>query len=73
MPFLAPGVPGQDVVDPLAATPDFVDSERGAVFLFLPERVAELAFVQEAYPGGRLQELYDVHGGLRFVAYEVPP
>jgi 4-amino-4-deoxy-L-arabinose transferase-like glycosyltransferase len=73
IPFLAPEVPGQDVIDPLVAPPDLEDSESGSVFLFLPERVAELDFVQQAYPGGRLQEFHDTRGSLRFAAYVVPP
>jgi hypothetical protein len=73
IPFLAPEVSGQDVIDPLEAPPDFVDSHRGAVFLFLPERIEELAWVREAFPDGRLQEFHDTHGSLRFVAYTVQP
>jgi 4-amino-4-deoxy-L-arabinose transferase-like glycosyltransferase len=73
IPFLAPEVSGQDVVDPLSAPSDFVDNGRGAVFMLLPERLAELSFIQQAYPDGLLQEFHDVHGSLRFVTYVVPP
>ncbi len=72
MSFLAPDVPGQDVVEPLDAPPDFMDGSRGAVFLFLPERTGELAWVQQAYPGGHLQEFRDAAGQMRFIAYKVP-
>jgi len=72
MAFLAPGVPGQDVVDPLTAPPDFVDRSHKAVFLFLPERAGELQWVQQAFPNGHLREFRDAGGRLRFTAYQVP-
>jgi 4-amino-4-deoxy-L-arabinose transferase-like glycosyltransferase len=72
MEFLAPSVSGQDVVEPLSAPPDFVDEDRGAVFLFLPERTGELDWVQQAFPAGHLREFYDPGGRLRFIAYQVP-
>jgi hypothetical protein len=76
MGFLAPGIPAQDVVEPLTAPPDFTlegsDYPR-AVFLFLPERAGELAWVQQAFPGGQVREFYDSAGELRFTAYEVGP
>jgi 4-amino-4-deoxy-L-arabinose transferase-like glycosyltransferase len=72
MTFLAPAVVGQDVVEPLSAPPDFVDEGQPAVFVFLPERAAELAWVQQAFPDGRLQEFRDSAGELRFIAYEAP-
>jgi 4-amino-4-deoxy-L-arabinose transferase-like glycosyltransferase len=71
MAFLAPNVPGQDVVEPLAALPDFVDQGRSAVFIFLPERSGELAWVQQAYPGGTRREFRDAGGNVRFTVYEV--
>lgn len=71
MAFLAPGVSGQDVVEPLRAPPDFVDEGRDAVFLFLPERSGELIWVQQAYPAGQVREFRDAADELRFIAYEV--
>jgi 4-amino-4-deoxy-L-arabinose transferase-like glycosyltransferase len=73
MSFLAPGVHGQDVVEPLQAPPGAIDAERGAAFVLLPERAGELAWVQQAYPGGRTQEFHDAAGRLRFITYEVHP
>ncbi len=73
MAFLVPTVPGQDVVEPLRAPPDFVDRDHGAVFLFLPERAGELQWVQQAFPEGTLREFHDAAGRLRFIAYEVQP
>jgi hypothetical protein len=71
--FLAPEIQGQDVVDSLQGPPTFVDDTRGAVFLLLPERAAELTYVQQAFRGGRLRQFYDTEGSLRFLAYEVSP
>jgi hypothetical protein len=70
MPFLAPDVQGQDIVEPLSGPPDFSEG-RSAVFLFLPERAGELDQVRRALPGGQLREFLDVRGELRFIAYEV--
>ncbi len=71
--FIAPAVQGQDVVEPLQAPPDFVDKTRPAVFLFLPERIDELAWVKQSFPGGALREVLDSRGTLRFTAYSVGP
>jgi hypothetical protein len=72
MDFMAPEVLGQDVIEPLTTPPDFVKEDRGAVFLFLPERAGELDWVQQAFPNGDLQEFHDAAGQLRFLAYSVP-
>jgi 4-amino-4-deoxy-L-arabinose transferase-like glycosyltransferase len=69
MSFLAPEVRGQDVVEPLTSAPDFVDD---ALVVFLPERLGELMWVQEAYPDGEVQEFLDGSGRLRFAVYRLP-
>jgi hypothetical protein len=71
MTFLAPDVPGRDVIESLEAPPDFVDEIAGAVFIFLPERAGELAWVQRALPNGRLHEFRDADQDLRFIVYQV--
>jgi len=74
IPFLAKGVPGIDVRDPLTGVPRFVDPSVGAVFVFVPERRADLRWVQEAYPNGTLEELHRVGppgGPVLFTAYRV--
>jgi hypothetical protein len=71
MQFLAPRVQGQDVIEPLEAPPDLPGEGQQAVFLFLPERRQELAWVEEGYPGGEVFEFYNPQGVLRFVAYQV--
>jgi hypothetical protein len=73
MSFLAPSVPGDDVVEQLTAPPDFVEEGSNAVFLFLPGRTRDLVWVQEAFPDGGLREFRDADGTLWFTAYEVPP
>lgn len=73
MEFLAPDVPGKDVLEPLQAPPGFVDSAQGAVWVFLPERAGELAWAQQAFPDGHLRQYYDAGGRLRFMAYELSP
>jgi len=72
MPFLAPNVSGQDVVEPLEGPPDFVEEKPGAVFVFLPQRAGERSWVEKAFPDGRWREFRDAEGSLRFLAYEVP-
>lgn len=72
MSFIAPNVPGQDVIDPLNAPPRFIDASRDAIFLFLPERREELAWVRQAFPDGKIREFLDTRGTVRFVIYEVP-
>ncbi len=71
MEFLAPQVEGHDVVEPLTAPPDFVDPQRGAVFIILPHRRGELSRLQQAFPDGDLREFHDPQGRLRFVVYRV--
>lgn len=63
--FLAPEVPRDDVVEPLlSATPldQIVRPDRDALFVFLPERVNEMAFVSQRYPGGEQREVYSPDG-----------
>ena len=77
MPFMAPAVQGTDVVEPLDGPPDFLDETAGTagqetVYLFVPDRSGDLAWVQQALPGGEIREFYDRAGRLRFIAYEAP-
>ena len=76
-PFIAKGVPLMDVWDPLNGPPSFTDSGLKKVFIFLPERLDELKWVGQAYPGGVEEpvhriDLDEAPGGqlpLLFVAY----
>jgi 4-amino-4-deoxy-L-arabinose transferase-like glycosyltransferase len=72
--FLAKGVRLYDVSPGLASPPKIADPSRKAVFVFLPERAKELTGVQQAYPGGVLEEVRRVgepNGPLLFIAYKV--
>lgn len=72
IPFLAPGVEGTDVPNPLQGPPTFVDQSRPAVFIFLPHRRADLETVRRYYPRGRLQEFrQEAVDTVLFWAYEV--
>lgn len=68
--FMARGVEGMDVRQPLAGPPTFVDPGREAVFVFLPERRSELEVVRRTYPQGKLWE-YERDGEVKFIVYEV--
>lgn len=59
IPYLAPDVQGEDFVMPLEApfTPEKVRRDKNLAFIFLPERRAELALVQQAFPQGEVQEI----------------
>jgi Dolichyl-phosphate-mannose-protein mannosyltransferase len=71
--FLAPDVPEVDMVDPLVAPealPPPPDGRR-PIFIFLPERVGELALVESRYPAGtRYQADAQVEDATLFFSYE---
>jgi len=70
IPFLARGVTGTDVLEPITEDVDFVNPERRAVFIFLPERRSEFNVVRRFYPDGRFREFYNQDGEALFFAYE---
>jgi 4-amino-4-deoxy-L-arabinose transferase-like glycosyltransferase len=74
IPYLAPQMTGHDVAEPLTAEATWA-LDGPALFIFLPERVGELAFVRSAYPAGR--ETRGVgqraDGTALFAVYEVIP
>ncbi|OGO04527.1 MAG: hypothetical protein A2Y73_01600 [Chloroflexi bacterium RBG_13_56_8] len=70
IPFLARGVEGLDIIEPIPEDVDFVDSEHKAVFVFLPERSAELNTVRRYYPEGQLREFRSREDQLLFLGYE---
>lgn len=63
MAWVAYGVPGQDILKPVA-TPDEVpkDARRPLVFIGMPERVEEARFVRAAYAGGEFVWLWHPNG-----------
>lgn len=70
IPYLAPDMIGEDVVEPLTAPPDWPISGP-TIFIFLPFRLDEADFVQAAYPGGHYQEFRNDAGQMTFVVYEL--
>ena len=70
MPFIARGVMGTDVLEPITDNADFVNPERKAVFVFLPERRSEFDVVLRFHPSGRFREFYNQKGQILFFAYE---
>jgi len=68
--FYAREVPGEDVREPIVDRIEFVKAGSIPVFVFLPERQAELEIVRRAYPSGALREFRDDQGHLLFVSYE---
>jgi 4-amino-4-deoxy-L-arabinose transferase-like glycosyltransferase len=71
IPFQSREVACVDIREPLHGAPTMVDTERNAVFAFVPERRAELEMVRKSYPDGLLREFRDHKGHLLFTAYEV--
>lgn len=70
IPYLQPDIQAQDVLDPLVSEPGWVLTGPTR-FIFLPERLSELQFVQLAFPVGRYQEFFDEAGTPLFMVYEV--
>jgi 4-amino-4-deoxy-L-arabinose transferase-like glycosyltransferase len=57
--YLVPDIAGQDIADPLTAPfdPKTLPDDKRPVFIFMPFRRSELAFVQQTYPNGLVEEL----------------
>jgi hypothetical protein len=71
IPFLSQGARAMDVAGPPDEKLAFVDPTYDAVFVILPERMAEMETVRRRYPQGALREFRDERGEMRFTAYEV--
>lgn len=52
IPFIDKGIQGVDIKEPLKGPPTFVNRSSRNVFIFLPERLAELDTVKAFLPGG---------------------
>lgn len=70
--YLAPDAVGMDVVEPLSRPPEFVDPDRDALFVFVPERLGERVWVEQGYPGGAWHVIPDHRGLMMLALYEVP-
>jgi 4-amino-4-deoxy-L-arabinose transferase-like glycosyltransferase len=68
--YLAPQVTAEDVIEPLQGAPDW-QLEEPTIFLFLPEREAEMAYVEDRYPGGVTGAVDDGQGVPLFLLYAV--
>ncbi len=68
IPYLAPQMDGEDIVDPLDGLPDW-QIEGPSLFIFLPERLGELETVRFAFPDGRYEEFLGDDGRLLFAVY----
>jgi hypothetical protein len=65
IPYLAPAVEGEDVVQPLTAPPpaSLIRPDRDAALVFLPERRGELELVRQTFPNGELEMVPSPLGG----------
>ncbi|MCZ7571986.1 MAG: glycosyltransferase family 39 protein [Ardenticatenaceae bacterium] len=75
IPYLAPNVEGVDIHQPLTVPPDrgLAPADKGAAFVFLPERREELALVRQTFPGSAVEEIPSPLGGTPlFIVYRVP-
>jgi hypothetical protein len=70
IPYLAPQMRGEDVLEPLTAAPSWV-LDSPSIFVFLPERLNELELVRAVHPTGNYREFLAPDGTLLFAAYEV--
>jgi 4-amino-4-deoxy-L-arabinose transferase-like glycosyltransferase len=74
VPFIAKGVQLRDISQPLTAPPDLSNPNVRLVFIFLPERAAELKWVQQAFPDGITEQIHrqdDPRAPLLFIAYRL--
>lgn len=70
IPYLAPYAEGIDVNEPLNQPPDWELTGETA-FLFLPERISDLTWIEKAYPGGIMTSWLDEKEDLQFIVYTV--
>ena len=70
LPYLVPEIDAQDIDQPLDSAPDW-QLKGPTVFVFLPERESELAFVRSAYPQGNKLEMKQANGNALYTAYQV--
>lgn len=72
IPYLAPGVQAVDLTELLDKPPAW-PINRTTWAIFLPERLDELTFVQQAYPAGAYEEVYDDKGRFMYAVYRIEP
>ncbi|NBU63238.1 MAG: hypothetical protein EBS29_01810 [Chloroflexia bacterium] len=67
----APQVNGTDVYPPLQASPTWILDAPMNSFIFSPDRIAELAFIRQQYPGGKETRTYRDNGEILLIFYDV--
>jgi hypothetical protein len=66
--YLVPHVSGEDISEPLQEPPNVV-ADGMVVYIFLPERIDELAFVRSAFPDGDEREFIGRDNEPLFIIY----
>ena len=72
IPYLAPDVYAIDQIEPLTLPPAW-PIEKTTWIIFLPERIGELALIQQAYPDGRYEEMRDEQNRFLYSVYRLEP
>lgn len=72
IPYLAPQVTAVDAIEPLTVVPEW-NIEETTLFIFLPERLDELALVQQAYENGVYEEFRNEDSQFLYAVYRVEP
>ena len=70
IPYMVPEMVGYDVAEPLSAAPEWL-ATGPTIFIFLPERLADLQYVVSTYPDGAYREFFQDNGQLLFAVYEI--
>jgi 4-amino-4-deoxy-L-arabinose transferase-like glycosyltransferase len=71
--YLVPSIRGVDVPLPWGELNNPKPKTPNLIYVFLPDRQADLAAAQQAYPGGRLVTELDDRGDILYSLYQVPP
>ncbi|MHB9031586.1 MAG: glycosyltransferase family 39 protein [Anaerolineae bacterium] len=69
--YLAQGVVGLDAPADPAAPLDWINAQGHSVFVFVPERFAEIETMMRLYPGGTVRQKLSVRADPLFYSYEV--
>ena len=72
IPYLAPDAEAIDVIEPITVPPTWAITDP-TLAIFLPERLGELPFVQQAYPNGAYEEVLDAENQLLYGVYRISP
>lgn len=72
IPYLAPDAAAIDVIEPITVPPTWAITDP-TLAIFLPERLGELPFVQQAYPNGAYEEVLDAENQLLYGVYRIFP